>query len=180
MKKNLEEIIDYITNVRSDIKNYVQDKEDNLLRNKNASNSWSPDEVLQHLYKTEIYITRLLNRQMERAKKKDLTSGDEATSYLHSLDEFEVEIVNEKFNAPEVSRPEGSMDSGVVLQQMDESRSELEKMLGEFSQYDMAGIEFPHPAYGRMNMIQWVLFLGKHEERHLNQIKSLLGMVSDA
>jgi len=174
MKKNLEEIINYIEEVRSDIKNYVQDKEDHLLQNTNDANSWSPNEVLQHLYKTEIYITELLNRQIERAKKKDLTSVDETTSYLHSLDEFEIEIVNEKFNAPELSKPGGSMDSEVVLHQMGESRSELIKLLREFSQYDMTGIEFPHPAYGRMNMIQWVLFLGKHEERHFNQIKQVL------
>jgi len=174
MKKNLEEVIDYIEDVRSDIKNYVRDGKNILLKNNNDSNSWSSDEVLQHLYKTEVYITELLNRQMDRVKKKDLISGDETTSYLHSLDEFEIEIVKEKFNAPEISKPDGSIDSEIVLKKMNRSRSELIKLLREFSQYDMTGIEFPHPAYGRMNMIQWVLFLGKHEERHFNQIKMIL------
>ncbi len=175
MKKNLEEIINYVEDVRSDMKNYVQGKEISLLKKKDSANSWSPDEVLQHLYKTEVYITDLLNRQMERAKKKNLASGDETTSYLHSLDEFEVEIVKEKFNAPEISKPDGSIDSEEILKKMDESRSELIKLLKEFSKYDMAGIEFPHPAYGRMNMLQWIIFIGKHELRHFKQIKLLIG-----
>ncbi len=180
MKKNLEEIIDYIEEVRSDIKNYVQDKEDNLLKNKNNSNSWSPAQILEHLYKTEVYITELLIRQSGRAKKKNMIVKPGNTSFLHSLDEMEIEKVKEKIKAPEIALPDESIEIDNILEKMDASRTELNKVLVEFSEYDMGGIEFPHPTGKRMNMIQWVLFLGKHEERHFNQIKSLLGRVSDA
>ena len=174
MKENLKEIIAYLEEVRSEIKKYISDNGKFIKGKVNGGNTWSPDEVLDHLYKTEIFITGLLSRQLDRAEKKGLKAMENSTSYLHSLDKFEIETVKEKYNAPEQSKPDGSIDPENLLQKMDESRSELLQLLQNFSEYDMAGIEFPHPAYGRMNMIQWVVFIGKHEHRHLNQIKSIL------
>ncbi len=120
-----------------------------------------------------------MKRQLDRAEKRELKAGSDHTSLLHSLDKFEIEIVKEKYNAPEQTRPGGSTDPETILQKIDGSRAELIQLLHKFSEYDMGGMEFPHPAYGRLNMLQWVLFLGKHELRHLNQIRSFSEVTSD-
>lgn len=174
MNKNLKEIINYIEKIRTDIKNYTAEKKSMELSRKIEVESWSPAEILQHLYKTEIYITKLLVRQLARAKKKNMTAVADNSSYLNSLDELEIEKGKEKIKAPEIALPEESVGIDTILENMDNSRIELNKVLDEFSKYDMAGIEFPHPTGKRMNMIQWILFLGKHEERHFNQIKLIL------
>lgn len=174
MTESLKEILEYIEKIRTEIKNYIKKKESEDLIKKGDGGSWSPAEILQHLYKTEIYITELLVRQLGRAKKRNMAAGPDSTSYLNSLDELEIEKGKEKIKAPEIALPDELFEIDTILENIDTSRSDLNKVLEEFSKFDMAGIEFPHPTGKRMNMIQWVLFLGKHEERHLNQIKSIL------
>lgn len=174
MTESLKEIINYIEKIRTDIKNYTVKKKSLDLSRKVDAESWSPAEILQHLYKTEIYITELLVRQLERAKKKNMIAKPDNTSYLNSLDELEIEKGKEKIKAPEIALPDESVGIDTILENMDNSRIELKNVLDEFSKYDMAGIEFPHPTGNRLNMIQWILFLGKHEERHFNQIKLIL------
>ncbi len=174
MKENLKEIVEYLEKVRSDL---IKNVPDNIVikdEKVNKGNSWSPGEILEHIYKTEIYITELLKRQMERAIKRELRSAADNTSFLHSLDQFEIERIKEKFIAPEQTIPDRSADPENILQKMDKSRAELIQLLHTFSEYDMEGMEFPHPAYGRMNMLQWVIFIGKHELRHLNQMKQII------
>ena len=38
---------------------------------------------------------------------------------------------------------------------------------------DGARIRFPHPVWGPINLYQWLLFVGAHEQRHLAQINAL-------
>ena len=173
MKENLKEIMAYLKKARSELKKYIFDNKKVLKQEKIEGNGWSPVEVLDHLYKTEIFITGLLGRQLERAVKKGLKAREDSTSYLHSLDQFEIEIVKEKYNAPEQSMPDRSTNPETILLKMDGSRAELILLLHQFSDFDMEGMEFPHPAYGRMNMLQRVVFIGKHEHRHLNQIRQI-------
>ncbi|MEN8222388.1 MAG: DinB family protein [Acidobacteriota bacterium] len=174
MNRNLKEIMDYIEDVRTEINNFIQASDETQLRMKPTSGAWSPAEILHHLYKTEIYITELLVRQLGRAKKRNMMAKQEGGSYLHSLDDLNIDTVKEKIKAPEIALPEENIEIKELFTKMNKSRAELRKVLQDFSEYDMEGIEFPHPTGKRMNMIQWILFLGKHELRHFKQIKSIL------
>ena len=43
---------------------------------------------------------------------------------------------------------------------------------------DLTQVSVPHPFFGPFNGYEWLLFLGKHEERHLVQLNRQLGLVS--
>jgi hypothetical protein len=38
---------------------------------------------------------------------------------------------------------------------------------------DAHDARFPHPAWGPLNLYQWLAFVGAHEARHLAQISAL-------
>jgi hypothetical protein len=40
---------------------------------------------------------------------------------------------------------------------------------------DLGLLQFPHPVLGRIDMYQWILYLGKHERRHIAQIARVKG-----
>jgi hypothetical protein len=39
---------------------------------------------------------------------------------------------------------------------------------------DLSAFTYPHPAFGPLNFYQWLALIGLHEQRHLNQIESVL------
>jgi hypothetical protein len=51
------------------------------------------------------------------------------------------------------------------------SRAALVVQTGKADAYDLSQLHAPHPAFGRLNMYQWILFIGPLELRHLHQIE---------
>jgi hypothetical protein len=40
---------------------------------------------------------------------------------------------------------------------------------------DLNATGYPHPAFGPLNLYEWLAFIGIHEARHLRQVEALLG-----
>ncbi|MFP3427108.1 DinB family protein, partial [Pseudoalteromonas sp. SIMBA_162] len=53
------------------------------------------------------------------------------------------------------------------------SRQELKSVVENADQHDLENKAYPHPAFGRMRLSQWIPFVGYHERRHLLQIKEV-------
>ena len=61
-----------------------------------------------------------------------------------------------------------------ALRSLTDSRRALRDSLVEGDGMDLSVIKRPHPALGELNLYQWGLFIGKHEERHTLQIERTL------
>ncbi|MCP4217269.1 MAG: DinB family protein, partial [bacterium] len=111
-----------------------------------------------------------------RLKKTAPNGPDpEEGSLLDSLDLYAIEAAKTKYNAPKWSVPHPvDRPKEKLVEELKQSRSEFRKFLPGTDAYNLAELVFPHPAYGKLNFYQWILFLGKHEERHLNQMKNML------
>jgi uncharacterized damage-inducible protein DinB len=94
-----------------------------------------------------------------------------------SLADFVEQARDKKFEAPEFIRPRG-VALPESLARLKESRAALEHLRPRFEAADYAA-QFPHPAFGMLNVGQWLAFIGIHEERHLGQIKRLVETMND-
>ena len=57
---------------------------------------------------------------------------------------------------------------------MRRSRAELHGLRPKLEAIDLSGMTYPHPAFGPLNLYQWLALIGMHEDRHLRQVESIM------
>jgi hypothetical protein len=170
MNTRLREIVDEIENARAKLYASVENLSQEELDKQPGPGIWSPGEILYHLYLSETGITTLLDKQVARARKRNLGLDPEDSSLLGSLDHFALEKAETKVKAPSRALPQKDIKKKEMIELLQNSRKELLEKISEASPYNLSELEFPHPLLGRMDMYRWILFIGKHEERHTNQL----------
>lgn len=172
MNHKVQEIVTEIEAVRQSIYDAVAELSQAQLDFKATPESWSITENLSHLNKVERGLPKLytiLLQKIEEAGLKPETEG----SMLNSLDHAQLDVATQKFQAPERVLPQAGLTKAEVLAALKQSRQAILDAVAPAGEYDLSGVTWPHPALGDINFYQWVLFVGKHEKRHLGQMEEI-------
>jgi uncharacterized damage-inducible protein DinB len=134
---------------------------------------WSVADIIEHLSLTERRISKALDGMLPPAAGDagavSETGGAAQPFKPFSLEAYVEQARDKKFEAPDFIRPRGVALSQ-SLAHLSESRAALEAMRPRFERADYSA-QFPHPAFGMLNVGQWLAFIGIHEARHLRQIE---------
>lgn len=84
-----------------------------------------------------------------------------------------------KLEAPEFVVPTGEKSIAESLKALDETQEALRGLQPLFEKYDAAAAKFPHPYFGDMTAVEWLVLYGGHEGRHLKQIGKILEKLSE-
>lgn len=140
-----------------------------------AEDRWSIGENLCHLALTEKGVGRLISMKVAQAQKAEKHVAIETPSQLTSLDAYDIPNNKRKMKVPDPKlTPRHGIAKDELFTRLDESRNALRTSFASLAEYDLAAHTFPHPVFGEINLYQWILFIGHHERRHLNQINSVL------
>jgi uncharacterized damage-inducible protein DinB len=146
-----------------------------------AADGWSVADIIEHLSLTERRVAKALDTMLPQVEGDVGGVNGEARAAQafvpFSLDAYVEQARDKKFEAPEFIRPRGVALSE-SLAHLRESRAALEAMRPRFERADFAA-QFPHPAFGMLNIGQWLAFIGIHEARHLRQIERQMEMMND-
>jgi hypothetical protein len=142
-----------------------------------SEDSWSVADIIEHLSLTERRVARALDGMLPQAADGAMTQGASQTFTPFSIDEYVEQAGDKKFEAPEFIRPRG-VPLNESLAHLQESRAALEAMRPRFDAADYSA-QFPHPAFGMLNVGQWLAFIGIHEARHLAQIERQIEAMND-
>jgi hypothetical protein len=175
MNPRLKEIVDEMEAARSELLRNVSDLDKAATRARAQPDQWSIGEILHHLFLMESMVTTLLEKQVTRAKDRGIGPDLSTESLLHSLDRFSIETVTDRIKAPQSVAPAQGLTKSELLTLLANSRAKLRQAISEADGMDLSQMEFPHPVFGRLNMYQWILFVGKHERRHISQIVRIKG-----
>jgi DinB superfamily len=132
---------------------------------------WSVAEIIEHLSITEPRVVRLVGALLDKLEASG-ARGDDSPFEPVSLTQFAERARTEKYQAPDEIRPKGAplQDS---LARLRDSRAALRALRPRVERVDGTLARFPHPAWGPLDLYQWLAFVGMHERRHLAQIKAL-------
>ncbi|MCA1614425.1 MAG: DinB family protein [Acidobacteria bacterium] len=146
-----------------------------------SENAWTIAEIVEHLSMTERRLLGMMSQMLAGAEAAAGAGGparDEAAEPApmqpFSLDAYVERARGEKYEAPAFIRPTGAAAVADSLAGLAESRAGLEALRPRFERADLSAQLFPHPAFGPLNLYQWLAFIGIHEARHLHQIERLL------
>jgi hypothetical protein len=139
------------------------------------ANAWSATEIVEHLTIMEERLVRMIKVMLTKAEGASVKS-DRTTVEIKpfSLDQLVARSRNEKYIAPEAMRPSGTVQLADLLVRLRQSRVELRSLRPRIEATDLSAVTYQHPAFGPLNVYQWLAFIGLHEERHLRQLESLI------
>lgn len=140
-----------------------------------APDRWSVAEFVEHLSIVEGSVASLLDRLLGKAEESGAAAGEAfGISEPVSIEEFVERTRAVKLEAPERIRPTG-LPLADSLARLRESRAALHALRPRVERADGRALRFPHPAWGPLDLYQWLLFVGAHEDRHLAHIEALKG-----
>lgn len=133
---------------------------------------WSPEEIMHHLFKTEYGIAKMF-RASERIcshhPEKSTTELDEEYQIITT----KLANRNEAAIAPEAVAPTDFSDSLDVVAQLERSRLLFMEMIDQKFEHDLSANSFPHGFFGEISLFGWMIFIARHELRHVDQLRSI-------
>jgi len=142
------------------------------------ANAWSVDEILTHLSLVEPGVAKRIAKSVGKAKGEGLERETSVASVLGSLDGPALEKLNEKQVAPEFVDPKTVLPLPAALAALALSREGLRHAMAKSDGWALETVVAPHPRLGTINMYQWLVFLGRHERRHLAQLERTIAAVT--
>ena len=178
MHPRLAEIAAFLEETRAAVVRAVEGLSPENAARRPAADTWSVDEILTHLSLVETGVTKRFVQSVGQAKGEGLARESAVESVMHALDGRSVDVVREKWVAPEFVEPKTGLVLPDALDALARSRSGLRLALADADGWALQLVVSPNPRLGPLDMYQWLLFLGQHERRHLTQIERTIAAVA--
>ena len=175
---SVEDIYRAIDEVRARLVARVESLDEEAQNFRPDEAAWTVAEIVEHLSVLEHKLSQLMTMMVGKVESVAAAGGTGAGAGAHfkpfTLDEHAARARGEKYVAPEEVRPRGGVALSDSLARLRESRAALVSLRPRIERADFGAATYPHPAFGPLNLYQWLAFIGLHEQRHLNQIERLL------
>jgi uncharacterized damage-inducible protein DinB len=169
----ITEIYEANDKIREKLKNSITDLNDEQANFLPADESWTIANIVEHLALVEEGMIKICAKLLREAQIKGVKANGEAKISRNFLQKI-AESRNQKVEAPERVRPTGTKTVSESLAKMDENRQRLKEIRPLFETVECSDYKFPHPVFGDLTAHEWLVLLGGHEWRHIQQIKRLL------
>ena len=137
---------------------------------------WSIGNIAEHLAMVDKGISRICMRLVAEAKREGkLSAGPPAVS--PRFWELSKTVGEVKVEAPEQVQPTGKMSVREAIEMLQDNRPAFESFKDDLNALDVSGPKFPHPYFGDLTAIEWLILCGGHEARHTRQIERLLSQI---
>ena len=136
--------------------------------------SWTVAEILEHLGIVEGGVIRIFEKLLPKAESAGIKSDGNLNPPISFVEQAQA-AKDKKFEAPQQVHPQGTLTITESLAKLRENRQKLNELRPRIIATDLSNALFPHPAFGNINLYQWLIMTGLHEYRHLMQIERILG-----
>jgi hypothetical protein len=170
---SVPEIYEHIDRTRARLFAAVEGLSEGQQTFRPAPGRWSVAELVEHLSIVEGNVAALLDKLLGKADEAGAAAPAPGLfADPVSIEEFVERSRVAKYEAPERIRPTG-LPLADSLARLKDSRAALHSLRPRVERADGRALRFPHPAWGPLDLYQWLLFVGAHEDRHLAQIEAL-------
>jgi hypothetical protein len=169
MHSRLTELREFVDAQRSALLSAVSKVPPDRWTERPAPGCWSLAELFEHLYKVEYGSARLVERRALEARAAGHPGETESSSVLGALDGTGLTDRGRKLVAPERVAPAGGWTREQALDSLAQSRAKLHDGFRAAEGMALGTVKAPHPRLGEIDLYQWILFIGQHEQRHVSQ-----------
>jgi DinB superfamily len=174
MHERLAEAMDYVEEKREQLLDSLNGMSEDTLQYRVAEGSWTVAEILEHLRLVESGVARLIAKRVAQARDAGLGEEQSTDSVMPSFAPYRERLESAVLQSPEGVRPRADVDYQGALNGLGISRDALRAAAASANGLALGEIKHTHPILGELDLYQWLLFLGQHEERHRKQIERTL------
>jgi len=172
MHKRLQELSDYAAGVRAELTGWIDATPRDVLVRSPGDGRWSAVQTIQHLGKVEGSVAKALEGLFAAALAEGLPMEPDDSSVLGALDRYRVpDRSGRRLNAPPPFHPEAAPDVDASWSSLVAVRQRTLTAYATVDGRDLTRVAFPHPFFGPLNAYEWLLLVGQHELRHLDQMR---------
>lgn len=137
---------------------------------------WSIQQLVEHVAIVEQNISRICVKLVDEAKAAGKAS-DGTVRLSEDFGQKTAAAAGVKVEAPERVHPTGNVTISDALAQMSETGKVLAGLRADYEAFDCSEAVFPHPFFGPLSAIEWLVLIGGHEARHTRQLEQLLDKI---
>ncbi|MEO7965193.1 MAG: DinB family protein [Gemmatimonadaceae bacterium] len=173
MNPRLQELLEYVDESTEILRSAVDDvpAEKHLLRPN--PESWSVEEVLEHLAVLETRFNTVFSGWFDAERIGGLGTATDVSPILHTLGLERVTDRTTKLVAPPRVVPSGEMTVAESMKALARAREGLREVLAANGDLALGTAKRPHPALGDLSLYGWIAFVGAHERRHAHEIQDI-------
>lgn len=171
--ESIDEIFAANDRARAALKETLRGVSDEQSRRQIHGAKWTVAEIAEHIAIVNEGMCKICGKLMSKASELGLPP-DASISISSDFEERISGAENVRLEAPERVRPTGEATIVESLARMDENRVRFEEVRPLFEKFSGSGDKFPHPYFGDMTALDWLVLMGEHEARHTRQIQELL------
>lgn len=169
---SVAEILDMITDAHQHLYGHVAGLRAEQASFRPDADGWTIAHITEHLGIVAGQFLRLTNKLLAQAEAMNASASSDLqigpvilTSAAYNPDE--------KFKAPESALPRGTVSIADSIEKVQQAHEALLALRPRLEAADLSQVSAPHPAFGPLNLYQWLVLIGVHEERHIRQIEAL-------
>jgi hypothetical protein len=171
--QNVSDIYAANDQARSGLKELLSQVSDYEAERLPNGEKWTIAQIVEHIASVNDGTFRICRKLLGKAQE----AGIPAAEKLHVSDDFlerSVEVHQTKLEAPERVHPGGNASIGESIAKLDENRVRMEELKPLFEKFDGDAAKFPHPFFGDISAVEWLIMAGGHEARHTAQIRRIM------
>jgi DinB superfamily len=170
---SIAEIFDVLDATRARLTSSVEGLGEGQEHFRPAPERWSIADIIEHLSLAEASSLKLFDKLLQKAEAEGRTRDASDPFAPVSIAEQAESRRGEKFQSPDRIRPTGEVPLADSLRSLRDTLAAIHDLRPRVERAVCTDAHFPHPAFGPLNLYQWLLFTAFHEERHLAQIEAL-------
>lgn len=135
-------------------------------------NRWSVAEVLEHLGLVEARFADWVGKAIAGAREGLGPEGDVRASLPPEIEALQNDRTRPRTAPPPVI-PAGALDDEAAWAVLERGRETFRATVAGADGLALSQVSVAHPAFGSLNVYQWVEFVAVHEARHTAQIEEI-------
>jgi hypothetical protein len=137
-----------------------------------AAGGWSVAGVIEHLAIVEPRLMGRLGQLLSEARAGVPAFSASTPVFTDALVSRYLDR-SRRIETGEASRPVANLSADNAWAALESARAKTRALVLETDGLSVESITFPHPAFGPLNVYQWVGFVAGHEGRHALQIREI-------
>ena len=134
---------------------------------------WTIAQIVEHIAMVDDGGARICSKLLGKLEVAAAASIAGSVTVSDNFLKHYSTINQVKLLAPDRVQPSGTISISQSIAQMDENRARLGELQPRFEASN-SDATFPHPYFGELSAVEWLILVGGHKQRHANQIRQLL------
>ena len=173
---SIEDIYSANDEIHAALKSLVSTISEDTAQTSIANEKWTIAEIVEHIAIVDEGASKICAKLLGNAQTAAASSARSASVSDNFLKHYAT-INDVKLVAPDRVQPIGVVPIAESVARMDQNRARLYELRSRFESLN-SDATFPHPYFGQMTAVEWLILIGGHEKRHTEQICRLLEQVT--